>query len=150
MFGSEAVRKHGYNVVRVLPSMAGIAIVPKQVAPPSATYPLLLHYAQEAPFTQSPVQSGVLPASQDITYVLRFIDQAEEDAKIRQPRRDAFEALARDNAEAVVTTEDNETFNVYIEAEGGGEWTIANDYYDASGRPFKQIGFYLICHVYRV
>lgn len=144
------MRKHGYNVVRVLPSMAGIAIVPKQVAPPSAKFPLLLHYAQEGPFTEDRIESGVLPGSQDITYVLRFIDQAEDDAKIRQPRRDAFEALVRDNAEAIVTTEDNETFRVYIDSKDGGEWTIGNDYYDASGRPFKQIGFYLICHVYRV
>lgn len=150
MFGSEAVRKHVYNVVRALPSMAGITIAEKQAVGPTATYPLLLHYPEQAPYNQEPINIGVLPESQTVTYVLRFIDQADNDKKLRQPRRDAFQALVRENAQATVTTEDNETFDLTIGAgPGSGEWTSENDYYDPSGRPFKQIGFFLTCDVFR-
>src|SRR4051812_6180883 len=99
MFGSEAVERHVYNVVRILPSVqAAVAdrIYPLQVAPAGATFPLMIHYAEGAPYNQDAINSGVLPNEQTITYVVRFIDKDVSNKRIRQPNRDAFEALVKD------------------------------------------------------
>lgn len=141
------MKKHVYNTLRVLPSMSGIAIVPKQQAASTVPFPYLLHYAEDAPYRPDAITPDVLPSGQLITYVLRFVDQHEDDSRIRQVRRDAFEALVLTPVSTEVTTEDNETFQLTIEAQR--EWTIATDYYDEAGRPFTQRGFALTCEVYR-
>jgi hypothetical protein len=151
MFGSDAVEKHVYNTVRVLPSVQaaiGNRIYPLQVAPAKAEFPLMIHYAESAPYAQDVISTGILPNEQAITYVVRFIDRDVSNAKIRQPNRDAFEALVKDNAEALVTTEDNEAFSIDIGA--SSEWTVGTTFIDENGVTYRQKGFSLICNVFRV
>jgi hypothetical protein len=155
MFGSEAVEKHVFNVVRVLPSVqaaVGDRIYPTQLPPripgQPITYPLMIHYPESAPYNQDVIQRGILPTSQTITYIVRFQDRNASAKAIRQANRDAFEALVQDNWQAVVTTEDNETFSLDIGP--NAEWTIGTTDVDANGVMFRQKGFALIAYVFRV